>query len=225
MGTRAFWCEVSQNPTLALEFIAQRLNIMGCVNPTEQTSAIAAAVCLVAVHGEGAVVTTAVATKVFLDFKASHACNRAAIKHSRLLPQVWSVALCFHKACFAMRAAPLQARIKQLARAPHGPYIELLPPTPVQLLALYPSIAQRMFNRTDLPIECPLKNAAIQLMRAKIRVRGGIADGELANGGFTMQGAHANMTAWFLYFALLEACGYYRLQINTLLLVSMHMQC
>ena len=88
MGTRAFWWEVLQNPTLALELTAQRLNIMGCVNPNEHTSAIAAAVCLVAVHGEGAVVTTAVATKVFLDFKASLACNRAAIKHSRLLPQV-----------------------------------------------------------------------------------------------------------------------------------------
>ena len=122
-----------------------------------------------------------------------------------------------------MRAAPLQARIKQLAttKAHHGPYIERLPATPTQLLAMYPTIAHRVFSRTQLPLGCPLRKDDIQAMRAKIKVRGGGGDNSstaIANGGITMQGAHANMTAWFLYFALLEACGYYRLLISIFLL-------
>jgi len=69
----------------------------------------------------------------------------------------------------------LEVRIKQLAVKKNAPpvYIELLPPSPRDLLRDYPEIASRLFNAQQLPVTSPLNQTAIDAIRARINMRGG----------------------------------------------------
>jgi len=66
-----------------------------------------------------------------------------------------------------------QARIKQLApKTEVREYIEILPPTPVDLLRQYPAVANALFSAQRLPVPMPLNPIAIAVVRGKITCRG-----------------------------------------------------
>ena len=84
---------MAQQPTLAAEMIAQRLNTMGCINPNEATSAEAAATAIVAQLGvsAAAVAPAEECTTVYNQFKAGHACARS---HHKLAATAASLMSC-----------------------------------------------------------------------------------------------------------------------------------
>jgi hypothetical protein len=69
-GTKAFWCDVFENPGLALELIAQRFSLGGLFMPSEACSADFAAGAAVATHGPSvAVLPDDVLQDMFTTFK------------------------------------------------------------------------------------------------------------------------------------------------------------
>ena len=68
-----------------------------------------------------------------------------------------------------------QARIKLMAgkRAVSEQLIEVLPPTPKDLLRTNPDLAKDVFSAQRLPVTCPLSAHVILLARGKIKMRGG----------------------------------------------------
>ena len=63
-------------------------------------------------------------------------------------------------------------RLKQLYRAEPAEYIELLPPSPADLLRQHPLIAKAVFSPTNLPCACPLDSAQVLHAQSKICMRG-----------------------------------------------------
>lgn len=70
-GTRVFWQDIEQNPPLTAELVCQRLNVAGCVCPSERTCADIAAGILAATHGAAvAAVPDAEVQRVYTFVKA-----------------------------------------------------------------------------------------------------------------------------------------------------------
>lgn len=71
-GNKQFWEDLLSNPGLAVETVAQYLHLFGLENPSELTSAVAAAVIIVAQWGAASAhyATANDVNKVFNEFKA-----------------------------------------------------------------------------------------------------------------------------------------------------------
>ena len=71
-GTAAMWADMQGTPALALEIACQHVSKLGCINPSEGTSAEVAATALVVQWGTSALamVSQADIDKMFADVKA-----------------------------------------------------------------------------------------------------------------------------------------------------------
>jgi hypothetical protein len=80
-GTATFWHEVDRNPEIAQELMCRWVNGLGCINPTEPTSASIASHSLVAQYGfpQCLWVTNATAQDVYESVKAP-ICTRIHVR-------------------------------------------------------------------------------------------------------------------------------------------------
>lgn len=63
--------------------------------------------------------------------------------------------------------------MKELSNLNSIPYILVLPPSPIDLLQQFPTVAARVFGPQSLPVPCPLDGVLLAAVRSKIKMRGG----------------------------------------------------
>lgn len=204
-GTNKFWEELQSRPYLANELVSQRLHAAGLVNPAETTSAAITAGIAVLQHGPAsAYMADEQLQQTFNAFKVSGSMEShvsiavATAVHLEVLTIGASISVgCgSHRgqkeetdgSCMHEWVHRPQVRIKQLANKQPPVYIETLPASPVDLLRLYPVVAGALFDRENLPVECPINTQLMDHVRSRIACRG---SGRMATVATQQLGANA----------------------------------
>ena len=178
-GTNRFWHRAQSEPWHARELIIQRLFLAGLECPSEACSANIVSGILALKHGSMATsLSNAELQREFNEFKArDNACITPHIKHTKNFGLSTATVLVLFALCARSPYPSLQARVKQLADGNKGKmapedYITTLPTSPTELLASHPQVANKLFDKGNLPVQShPIPSDIAMAIRGRIKLR------------------------------------------------------